>query len=84
MTWRLEEHAKAVLFGLRDDPTQAKLFRQLKALLVVIVTEPGSKAARQRGYQGGLWRVDVPGQDWMILWELIDDEVVVGYIGPGL
>lgn len=62
----------------------ATLFRQLKALLVVIVTEPGSKAARQRGYQGGLWRVDVPGQDWMILWELIDDEVVVGYIGPGL
>jgi hypothetical protein len=50
----------------------------------VIVTDPGSRTARRRAYQGGGWRVDVPGEDWMILWDVDDGEVAIRYIGPAL
>jgi len=84
MTWRIDPNARATLFSLRDDPTQARLFRKLRSLVVVIVTEPGSRTSRRRAYQGGGWRVDVPGEDWMILWDVEDGEVVIRYIGPAL
>jgi hypothetical protein len=32
MTWRIDPHARATLFSLRDDPTQARLFRKLRVL----------------------------------------------------
>ena len=82
-----EEAADAALTSMEADPGRGELLARVNEVLDLLEDDPGDRRVRQRRYQiVDAWGVPVHGngEDWLILWDLQDSQVVIRYLGPDL
>ena len=83
---RFDPRADQLLADLESDlPGSEALLRKLNSALDRLEADPGDAWCRRRRYQNiGVWGIAVVHTDkeWLILWEPLDDAVVVHAIVP--
>jgi hypothetical protein len=82
-----EEEADAALAALEADAGRSELLARVNEILDILEDDPGDRRARRRRYQIiDAWGVPVHGngEDWLILWDLQDSQVVIRYLGMDL
>lgn len=78
------EQADVALRALEADPSVEALLVDVNRVLVMLEVDPTQQAVRRRLYTDGTRRVDLWRFDWMVLWSLWNDGVLVRHIGPAL
>jgi hypothetical protein len=77
------EQADLALRTLEADPTQDRLLAEVMTWLRLLEDNPGNAYVRRKIYVGGVRRIDLRSEAWMIAWQPHGDgDVFVRYIGP--
>lgn len=81
--------ADAQLSALEADAAAATLLERINRALDVIERDPDSAGARARAYRVDgeiVWGVVVrgPHDDWLVMWEPVEVDQIVHYIGRDL
>jgi hypothetical protein len=61
------------------------LLQRVEDALDALAADPGGRGSRRRAFRGGTFGITVrnPDDDWLIVWEHDDEDVIaVRYIGP--
>jgi len=78
------EQADLALRTLESDPTRQRVLEEVTTYLNLLEMKPNNPHLRRRMYAGGQRRIDLRTDDWMIVWEPLDGNVHVRYIGQAL
>ena len=79
--------AEEALARLGRDDAQKLLYDRVNDALDLLEDDPSDGRVRRRQYRDPkMWGIVVRGrdEDWLILWDQVDDLVTVLYIGPDL
>lgn len=77
---RFSPEADELLTAMEGDPTREGCAGRLHTALDLLEADPGDARNRRRRFSTiGLWGINVTcgDDDWLILWEPVEDDVVV-------